>query len=162
MTAPASKESDRERGMKEAVIQGYKFKDGLEEIIRKSPIKDMSPIVGSNIELSKGFANFAQMKSGEKDVYGGFHRPDGIIEKASHTELEYDQRKEETFTIVESWIDSNGNKYYKMKNKTGIQEFYTLWRINETDSVLEIVRSNVDYPSEIDPNRYWYKIFYRQ
>jgi hypothetical protein len=89
-------------------------------------------------------------------------RPDGIIELASHTELEYQQHEETTFTIVDSWMDSDGNKYYKVETVRGMRDLYELWRINETDSVLEIVWSSVEYPSEIDPNHFNYRILYRQ
>ena len=89
-------------------------------------------------------------------------RPDGIIEVASHTELEYHQWDDITFTIIESWMDSDGNKYYKVDDAHGIDTWYELWRINEIDSVLEYVWSKIDYPSEIDPNHPNYRILYRQ
>ena len=89
-------------------------------------------------------------------------RPDGIIEMASHTELEYKQWDDIKFTIIESWMDSDGNKYYKVDDAHGIDTWYELWRINETDSVLEWVWSQIDYPSEIDPNHLNYRILYRQ
>ena len=89
-------------------------------------------------------------------------RPDGIIEAANHTELEYKQYLEVTFTIVDSWMDSDGNKYYKVDIVRGINLSYELWRINETDSVFEYVWSEIEYPSEIDPNHLNYRIHYRQ
>ena len=89
-------------------------------------------------------------------------RPDGIIEVSSHTELEYQQFKERTFTIIESWMESDGNKYYKVDLVRGMETWYGLWRINETDTVLEYVRSNIEYPTEIDLTDEWYMIYYRQ
>ena len=89
-------------------------------------------------------------------------RPDGIIEVASHTELEYHHFDDISFTIIESWLDSDGNKYYKVDEARGIDTWYELWRINETDSVFELVRSQVVYPSEIDPNHLNYRILYRR
>ena len=89
-------------------------------------------------------------------------RPDGIIEVASHTEIKYQRYYEATFTIVDSWLDSDGNKYYKVDLVRGISEWYELGRINETDSVYDYVYSNIDYPSEIDPNHFNYRIYYRQ
>ncbi len=98
---------------------------------------------------------------------GGFYakvkvRPDGIIEAAIHTELEYQKYDEATFTLIDSWMDSDGNKYYKMDLVRGINTWYELWRINETDSVFEWVWSQIEYPSEIDPNHPNYRILYRQ
>jgi hypothetical protein len=89
-------------------------------------------------------------------------RPDGIIEIAPHIELEYQKYVEATFTIVNSWMDSAGNKYYKVDIARGVTTSYELWRIDETDSVFELVRSEIDYPSEIDPNHFNYRIWYRQ
>ena len=89
-------------------------------------------------------------------------RPDGIIEMATHTELEYKQYDEVTFTIVDSWMDSDGNKYYKVDVVRYTLDEYELWRINETDSVWEYVWSLNDYPTEIDPNHFNYRIYYRQ
>ena len=89
-------------------------------------------------------------------------RPDGIIEVASHTELEYHPWDDLSFTIIESWMDSDGNKYYKVDEVAGIDTWYELWRINETDSVFEWVWSQIEYPSEIDPNHPNYRILYRQ
>ena len=89
-------------------------------------------------------------------------RPDGIIEMASHTELEYKKHDEAKFTIVDSWMESDGNKYYKVDEARGLDTWYELWRINETDSVLEYMWSQIDYPSEIDPNHPNYRILYRQ
>ena len=89
-------------------------------------------------------------------------KPDGIIEMASHTELEYHHFDDITFTIIESWMHSNGNKYYKVDLVHGIDTWYELWRINETDSVFEYIISNIDYPTKIDPEHMNYRILYRQ
>ena len=59
-------------------------------------------------------------------------------------------------------MDTDGSKYYKVELARGIDTWYELWRINETDSVLEIVWSSVEYPSEIDTNHFNYRILYRQ
>jgi hypothetical protein len=103
----------------------------------------------------------------EYNTKGGFYakckvRPDGIIEMAIHTEIEYQQYDEATFTIIESWMDSDGNKYYKVDWVRGLRDEYELWRINETDSVWEYVWSMIDYPTEIDPNHFNYRIYYHQ
>lgn len=44
----------------------------------------------------------------------------------------------------------------------GITTWYELWRINETDTVLELIPSEIDYPLEMDPENAAYKIYYRQ
>jgi hypothetical protein len=59
-------------------------------------------------------------------------------------------------------MDSGGNKYYKVDLARGVDTWYELWRINETDSVWEIMASYIACPSEIDPNYYSYYILYRQ
>ena len=89
-------------------------------------------------------------------------RPDGTSVECSHTELPMHSCEEGTFTIIESWMDSDGNKYYKVDLVRGINTWYELWRINETDSVFEWVWSQIEYPSEIDPNHPNYRILYRQ
>ena len=89
------------------------------------------------------------------------YKPDGTYKEYSHTDITMGQGPYE-YTIPESWIDSDGNKYYKVDLVWGIETLYELWRINETDTVLELVFSNIDYPSEIDPNHFNYRILYRQ
>ena len=86
-------------------------------------------------------------------------RPDGTYTDYSHTDVEIPDAQS-TYTIIESWMDSDGKKYYKVERS--IFEKYSLYRLDETDSVLECVWSNVDYPSEIDPNHFNYRIHYRQ
>ena len=85
-------------------------------------------------------------------------RPDGTYTDYSHTGTEIPE-VESTYTIIKSWMDSDGKKYYKVET---FFEKYSLYRLDETDSVLEYVWSNIDYPSEIDPNHYNYRIYYRQ
>ena len=63
------------------------------------------------------------------------------------------------YTIAESWMDSDGKKYYKVE---AFIEKYGLYRLDETDSVLECVWSTVEYPSEIDTDHLNYRIYYRQ
>jgi hypothetical protein len=54
----------------------------------------------------------------------------------------------------------DGKKYYKVE--AFIFDKYSLYRLDETDSVLECVWSNVEYPSEIETNHLNYRIYYRQ
>ena len=70
----------------------------------------------------------------------------------------------DTFTIVESWIDFEGNSWYKVKFKlhwSNVVTNYALFRLNNTKTILEHSYSDIDYPTEIDPNsdRYSYRIY---
>ena len=87
-------------------------------------------------------------------------RPDGTSTEYSHTNIEMPDALG-TYTIIESWIDSDGKKYYKVDAGTRFFK-YRLYRLDETDSVLEWVWSNSEIPSEIDPNHSNYRILYRQ
>ena len=89
-------------------------------------------------------------------------RPDGTLVLFTHTELPIHVCDEGTFTIIESWMDSDGNKYYKVDLVIGIMDWYELWRINETDTVFEYIYSNIDYPIEMDPENAAYQIYSRQ
>ena len=89
-------------------------------------------------------------------------RPDGTFIDYTHTDITIYHGPYE-YTIQESWIDSDGNKYYKVDIIVlGMDIWYELWRINKADTVLERVRSNIEYPSEIDPNHLNYYIYNRQ
>ena len=86
-------------------------------------------------------------------------RPDGTYTDYNRTDItRYDGPYK--YTIQESWMDSDGKKYYKVE--ASLIEKYSLYRLDENDSVLEQVWSNVEYPSEIDPNHFNYRIYYRQ
>jgi hypothetical protein len=87
-------------------------------------------------------------------------KPDGTSTECSHTDIEMPDSTG-TYTIIDSWIDSDGKKYYKVDAGTVFFK-YRLYRLDETDSVLEWVWSNSEIPSEIDPNHYNYRILYRQ
>ena len=91
------------------------------------------------------------------------YKPDGTCIKISHTDITMGQGPYK-YTIPESWMDSDGKKYYKVdffyETEQGIE--YYLMRLNETDSVLEFVWSNIDYPTKIDPEHMNYLIYYRQ
>ena len=88
------------------------------------------------------------------------YKPDGTFTAYSHTDITLYEGPTK-YTITESWMDSDGKKCYKVEKATG-EYRYKLCRLDETDSVLEWVWSNSDYPSEIDPNHYNYEIYYRQ
>jgi len=87
-------------------------------------------------------------------------KPNGTSILYSHTDItQYDGPYK--YTILESWMGSDGKKYYKVEYVMGSDEYH-LYRLDETDSVLEFVWSNVEYPTEIDPNHFNYRILYRQ
>jgi hypothetical protein len=87
------------------------------------------------------------------------YKPDGTYIEYSHTDITRCSVPYK-YNIQESWMDSDGKKYYKVE--AFIFEKYSLYRLDETDSVLERVWSNVRYPSEIDPKHFNYRIYYRQ
>ena len=88
-------------------------------------------------------------------------KPDGTFIEYNHTDITM-YLGPYKYTIAESWMDSDGNKYYKVDIALGIRSWYELWRINETDTVLEFVRSNIECPTEIDLTDATYVIYYRQ
>ena len=89
-------------------------------------------------------------------------RPDRTFVQCEDTRVPMHLCLEGAFTIIESWIDSAGNKYYKVDLDRGIDNWYELWRINETDTVFEYIYSYIDYPIEMDPENAAYIIWYRQ
>ena len=88
-------------------------------------------------------------------------KPDGTSTGYNHTDIVDRPASSGTYTIIESWIDSDGKKYYKVDAGTRFFK-YRLYRLDETDSVLEWVWSDSEIPSEIDPNHSNYGILYRQ
>ena len=87
-------------------------------------------------------------------------RPDGTYTDYNRTDITRGDGPYK-YTIAESWMDSDGKKYYKVDAGTVFFK-YRLYRLDETDSVLEWVWSNSEIPSEIDPNHHNYRILYRQ
>ena len=90
-------------------------------------------------------------------------RPDGSFTKYGNTDIT--EGMEGTFTIIDSWMDSDGNKYYKVEwlgGFIGKTEYHHLWRLNETDTVWESNWSTAEYPTEIDPEQSRYRVHYRQ
>jgi hypothetical protein len=90
-------------------------------------------------------------------------RPDGTFTYYNNTE--FTEGREGKYTPVNSWVDSDGNKYYQMQvfaGYIGKTEFHELWRINNDNTVFEEFLSDWEYPTEIDPEHARYRIFYRQ
>jgi hypothetical protein len=87
-------------------------------------------------------------------------KPDGTYTLYSHTDITI-YAGSYKYTIAESWMDSDGKKYYKVEVVAGSDEYH-LYRLDETDSVFERVWSKIEFPSEINPNHLNYSIYYRQ
>jgi hypothetical protein len=73
-----------------------------------------------------------------------------------------------TFRVTDSWIDSEGNLYFKIAieykgygDKDKIHN-YELWRLSNTGETFEIEYTNWDYPTEFHVDSYNYRIYYRQ
>ena len=70
-----------------------------------------------------------------------------------------------TYTIEDEWTDSDGNVWYKVEAVIGgLEKFYLLMKISDSNRVLEYMVDGVDYREEIDPTDvpYHYRILYRQ
>ena len=71
------------------------------------------------------------------------------------------------YTITDKWTDSNRNTYYKIivtHIDTDYVPFYIISKINKTGNVYEDLVSNLNMPTEFDPDNlmYHYRIYYRQ
>jgi hypothetical protein len=90
-------------------------------------------------------------------------KPDGILEQFGHVDITVGVKG--TYTIIDSWMDSAGNKYYKAEKKIhglGGGKFKDLWKLNENETELELIWEVFDYPPEIDRIHVRYRIYHRQ
>jgi len=72
-----------------------------------------------------------------------------------------------TYEIVEKWIDSEGNTWYKRHIWEGAKVEghpvgYDLDKFSNSGNVWEYIESGADFPTEIDKNHSQYRIYYRQ
>jgi hypothetical protein len=67
-----------------------------------------------------------------------------------------------TITIVDRWVDSKGNIYYKAEVTFSYRTKYHLWKLNSSKTTWELMSRALDYFTEIDPNNTYYRIYYRQ
>ena len=71
----------------------------------------------------------------------------------------------EYYIVNKRWTDSEGNSWYHIEtNMTQTQRtFYNLLKLDKSNSVYEIQSSNIDYPTEINPNDWHsqYRIYFR-
>jgi hypothetical protein len=71
-----------------------------------------------------------------------------------------------TFSVVESWVDSQGNLYLKVNcnysEPGSAHSTFDLWKLDSSGSVWEFNRNLTDFPDTIDPNNPSYMIFNRQ
>ncbi len=85
--------------------------------------------------------------------------PWGIIQNIADTET----IDEATISIIEKWIDDEGNRWYKVKYFLYSYNTiaFMLCKINDSGETLEFMVSDWRIP-EFDPNSYEYRIYYRQ
>jgi hypothetical protein len=67
-----------------------------------------------------------------------------------------------THTIIDRWIDNEGNIYYKVVRKGSTWKQYELWRLNSSKTIWEFIWNTRDYPTELNPESGYYLIYYRQ
>ncbi len=71
-----------------------------------------------------------------------------------------------TFSVVDSWVDSQGNLYLKVHcnySEPGSEHStFDLWKIDSSGSVWEFNRKFTDFPDEIDSHDPSYMIFNRK
>ena len=90
-------------------------------------------------------------------------RPDGTFSYFGDTRIT--EGTNGTYTIVDSWVDSNGNKYYTVEVLTrgwGGGKFHETWRLSENNTVWDRIWGYGEYPTELDPEHPRYCIYYRQ
>lgn len=66
------------------------------------------------------------------------------------------------FTIEERWVDSEGNIWYKGIWSGGAFRYYTLIKLSDSGRIFEETGNRIDYPDEINPSHWSYRIYYRQ
>jgi hypothetical protein len=114
-------------------------------------------------------------KSNE-EIYGTWINKDMSIQKRINYYWGYGESYREassetptyriTFTIVEKWIDSEGNVWFKnFTLHTGnLNPVFEILKISNNGTVCESVRNQGDFPSkeELNVNHPYYSIYYRQ
>ena len=70
--------------------------------------------------------------------------------------------------INEAWTDSEENVWFKAHTFSGeyfegaAPANFALYKLSNSQNVLEYIWSFYDYPTEIDPDHIFYRIYYRQ
>ena len=71
-----------------------------------------------------------------------------------------------TYTVTDSWKDSEGNIFFEIKEEAEQQMFSplycTLWKLSDTGETLEMESTTWDYPTEFDTDSFYYRIYYCQ
>ena len=76
--------------------------------------------------------------------------------------------RESRIIINEAWTDSEENVWFKVHTFSGSYfegadpANYALYKLGNSQNVLEYISSFHDYPTEIDPDHVLYLIYYRQ
>ncbi len=88
-------------------------------------------------------------------------QPDGIY--LTYKKIEYTIHSgTDTLIVIEKWLDSKGNIYYKIRSDKPDYPVYELNKISNAGTVLEYIVDYKNFPTEIDPNDLDYRIYYRQ
>ena len=76
---------------------------------------------------------------------------------------DYDENPYESvsFRIEDKWTDDEGNIWYKFE-PFAVFKYYALFKMSDSGQTLEMIFSNQDYPTEMDPTDIEYRIYYRQ
>ena len=90
-------------------------------------------------------------------------KPDGVYEYYI-SRLDLVPTYQNTYTLTDKWIDSEGNVCYRMiwKWKGTAQPRFELDKFSNLEQTWEFINSFDDYPTEIDSNHPDYHIYYRQ
>ncbi len=92
------------------------------------------------------------------------HKPDGTFEVSWPDISGYGAgRRYGRYLITGKWTDSEGNIWYKWHwVSSDSREFYTLGKISNSGSTLEVISASDKYPTEIDPKRAGYHKYTRE
>ena len=68
------------------------------------------------------------------------------------------------YLITRKWSDQKGNIWYKYHwvRRSSVGEGLNLIKISNSGNTLEYVQDTREYPTEIDPEHDWYRIYYRK
>ena len=87
--------------------------------------------------------------------------PDGRYERFSQQWLKEPTSKF-SYKITDKWTDSEGDIWYKAQVSNPNFESYQLHRISNSGKTMEFVRDGTNYPTEIDQDKYPYRVYNRQ
>jgi beta-lactamase regulating signal transducer with metallopeptidase domain len=123
--------------------------------IKNAPIKDFyGTWVNDDYDNKRGIITISKIVI----------RPDGTFEAYadSHGNNLFDYG--EYIAIEDTWIDTEGNIWFKAIFRASYVKmlFYELGKIDSSGTIRKSIFSVIDYPSKINPDHGFYKIYYRQ